>query len=175
MVRRKRQFIDFGFDPGESSHHFAVIITDKNQDEIIIEERFEWENEAEIANANAKSPVVKVRLDRYRWKRIAEVIREQFNKKIRAAGHRSVAWKTNQRVSSLTSLPTGPVWSRRNAGGSIRLLTPLLPGKTWERTGVGERLSKLLSRKTPSRRCPASGSWRSRNQSYCLRKTKLTR
>jgi len=96
MVRRKRQFIGFGFDPGESSHHFAVIITDKNQDAVIIEERFEWEGEAEIANANAKSPVVKVRLDRYRWDRIAEVVRDQFNKKIRGAGHRSIAWKTNQ-------------------------------------------------------------------------------
>jgi len=96
MARRKRQFIGFGFDPGESSHHFVVIIQEKAEDPVNIEERFEWEGETETVAANAKAPVVKVRLDRYRWDRIADVVKGQFNKKIRAAGHRSVSWKANQ-------------------------------------------------------------------------------
>ena len=94
MVRRKRQFVGFGFDPGESSHHFAVMIPEKEDAQVAIEERFAW-NDVTEAVAAAKSPVVKVRLDRYRWERIAEIARGQFNAKIRAAGHRSVSWKTD--------------------------------------------------------------------------------
>ena len=89
MVRRKRQFIGFGFDPGESSHHFAVIIPEKEEDPVTIEERFEWNDELEAAADAARPSLVKVHLDRYRWGRIAEAARGQFNKKIRAGGHRS--------------------------------------------------------------------------------------
>jgi len=95
MVRRKRQFVGFGFDPGESSHHFAVMIPEKEEDPVTIEERFEWNDETE-AVATSKAPVVKVRLDHYRWERIAEIARGQFNGKIRSGGHRSVSWKTDQ-------------------------------------------------------------------------------
>ena len=94
MVRKKRQFIDFGFDPGESSHHFAVIVSEEPQDPVVIEERFTWKEEKEPANG--KLPVIKIRLDQYRWDRIAESARSQFNKRIREAGHRSVSWKTDQ-------------------------------------------------------------------------------
>jgi hypothetical protein len=45
MVRRKRQFIGFGFDPGESAHHFAVIIPEREKDPVTVEERFEWNDE----------------------------------------------------------------------------------------------------------------------------------
>ena len=99
MVRRKRQFIGFGFDPAESSHHFAVTVPEKAGEPVIIEECFEW-NDGE-AIAATKPPVIKVSLDRYRWDRIAEAAREQFNKRIRAAGHRSVSWK-NGRSNILT-------------------------------------------------------------------------
>lgn len=95
MVRRKRQFIGFGFDPGESAHHFAVIFPEKAEDAVTIEERFEWNDELEAAAA-ARPSLVKVHLDRYRWGRIAEAARGQFNNKIRSGGHRSVSWKTDQ-------------------------------------------------------------------------------
>jgi hypothetical protein len=96
MVRRKRQFIGFGFDPGESAHHFAVIFPERDEDPVTIEERFAWNGEAEAIADDAKRPIVKAYLDRYRWGRIAEVVRGQFNKKIRSDGHRSVSWKTDQ-------------------------------------------------------------------------------
>jgi hypothetical protein len=49
MVRRKRQFIGFGFDPGESAHHFAVIIPEKEDDPVTIDERFEWNDELDFS------------------------------------------------------------------------------------------------------------------------------
>jgi len=96
IVRRKRQFVGFGFDPGESSHHFAVMIPEKEGEPVIIEERFEWKDKVETNSDSAKTPLVKVCLDLYRWERIAEVARGQFNKKIRSDGHRSVSWKTDR-------------------------------------------------------------------------------
>lgn len=96
MVRRKTQFIGFGFDPGESVHHFVVLFPEKDDDPVTIEERFEWNDTLEAVADTARPPLVKVRLERYRWERIAEAARAQFNQKIRSGGHRSVAWKTDR-------------------------------------------------------------------------------
>jgi len=101
MVRRKRQFIGFGFDPGESSHHFAVIPPKDTDAPVLIEERFESEasvaavaeSPGHPAGSPGRSAVVKARLDPYHWERIAAPVREAFNKRIRASGHRSVSWK----------------------------------------------------------------------------------
>ena len=94
MVRRKPQFIGFGFDPGESSHHFAVIIPVKDGEPVVIEEHFEWKDKD--SPEVARSSVVKARLEQYFWERISEAARGQFNKRIRAAGHRSVSWKQDR-------------------------------------------------------------------------------
>ncbi len=95
MVRRKRQFVGFGFDPGESAHHFAVILSERDE-AVAIEERFAWNDGPDAVEDAGRSPVVKVRLDRYRWERIADAAGGQFNTRIRAGGHRSVAWKTDR-------------------------------------------------------------------------------
>jgi len=91
IAKRKRQFIGFGFDPDESTHHFLVHIPAGKQELVKIEEHFEWNND-EVAGSS-KPPIIKVELDKYRWERIAEAAREQFNKRIRASGYRSVSWK----------------------------------------------------------------------------------
>ena len=96
MVRRKRQFVGFGFDPGESAHHFAVILPEREEDAVTVEERFAWHDGSDAIEGAGRSLVVKVFLDRYRWDRIADAARGQFNARIRANGHRSVAWKKGQ-------------------------------------------------------------------------------
>ena len=93
-VRKKSQSVDFGFDPNESSHHFIVKIPVEGN--VTIEERFAWE---EDLNKQPRASVVKAELEDYRWNRIAEAAREQFNKRIRASGHRSVSWrKDNENI-----------------------------------------------------------------------------
>ena len=96
MVRRKRQFVGFGFDPGESAHHFAVILPEREEEAVTVEERFAWNDGSDVVEGAGRSLVVKVSLDRYRWDRIADAARGQFNARIRANGHRSVAWKKGQ-------------------------------------------------------------------------------
>lgn len=91
IAQRKRQFIGFGFDPGESAHHFVVHIPNGEENPVIIEEHFEWNTEDSVAPP--KPPIVKAELDPYRWGRIADVAKEQFNKIIRSTGHQSVDWK----------------------------------------------------------------------------------
>lgn len=90
-MRKKKRFLGFGFDPGESLHHFAVVIPEDENTAVIIEERFVWGSEGE--SENPKDPSPKAVLDRYRWERIAEAAQAQFNTRIRTAGHRSVPWK----------------------------------------------------------------------------------
>ena len=94
IARKKRQFIGFGFDPGESAHHFVVHIPEGEQKPVAVEEHFEWNGGETVAPP--KPPIVKVELDHYRWGRIADATRDQFNKRIRAAGHRPVDWKTGK-------------------------------------------------------------------------------
>lgn len=94
IARKKRQFIGFGFDPGESAHHFVVNISGEEQNPVIIEEQFEWNGEDNVAPL--KAPIVKVELDHYRWQRIADAAKEQFNRRIRNAGFRSVTWKNRE-------------------------------------------------------------------------------
>jgi len=62
MARRKRQFIGFGFDPGESAHHFAVIFPERTEDPVTIEVRFEWSDELDAVTDAARPSLVKVRL-----------------------------------------------------------------------------------------------------------------
>ena len=91
IATKKRQFIGFGFDPRESVHHFVIRIPNEGQDPIRIEEHFEWNTKDTISPP--KDAVLKVKLDPYRWGRIADAAKDQFNRRIRAAGYRSVAWK----------------------------------------------------------------------------------
>jgi hypothetical protein len=94
IARKKRQFIGFGFDPDESAHHFLVHIPVGKQNHVTIEEHFEWN--AEEALTPPKPPIVKVELDHYRWERISDAAKDQFNKRIRTSAHRSVAWKNGK-------------------------------------------------------------------------------
>lgn len=87
----KRQYIGFGFDPGESAHHFVVRIPDEEKAPVIVEEHFEWMGEKD--DPSQKKPIIKIKLDQYRWERIAETARNMFNKRIRLAGQRSMTWK----------------------------------------------------------------------------------
>ena len=90
-MRKKASYIDFGFDPGESAHHFAVIIPDNETEHVTIEERFDWG--ADNASQVTRESAVKAILERHRWDRISSQVSVHFNKRVRAAGHSSVWWK----------------------------------------------------------------------------------
>jgi hypothetical protein len=83
----------FGFDADESPYHFAVIV---ERDQIVIEERF-----GSITPAETEPPRVPVRkatLDGYRWTRIADVAKAEFNRRLQAAGTRLGSWSEGETV-----------------------------------------------------------------------------
>lgn len=87
---RQREIFDFGFDPEESPHHFAVTMGDK----VTIVEHFLWLTDEDTPVAKEPSP--KAVLDRYRWSRIENTVAEVFNQRMREAGQRPVRWKEGE-------------------------------------------------------------------------------
>jgi hypothetical protein len=86
--------LGFGFDPDESPYHFAVRIPRAATQPVVIEERFVWEDAA--VPEGARAAAVKAHLDPYRWSRVADAARVQFNQRLRADGLRTAAWKVGE-------------------------------------------------------------------------------
>jgi len=91
MAKRKaRNTLGFGFDPEQSPHHFAVIV-ERGEHDITIEERFIWD---EVSDDQAATPEASAKavLDAYRWARVAPMVAETFNARLRAAGLPTATW-----------------------------------------------------------------------------------
>jgi hypothetical protein len=95
-MAKERTVLGFGFDPMESPAHFAVDIHSGADEPVVIEERFAWSQEAD--EATARQPVVKVVLDRYRWSRISETARGQFNRRLKDLGTKTGQWKEGENL-----------------------------------------------------------------------------
>lgn len=80
----------FGFEPKRSPYHFAVHLDSGDEGLVSIEERFACEDAAE-----GRSPSLKVVLDAYRWSRIAEQLRANFNKRLRNDGFPTAKWTSS--------------------------------------------------------------------------------
>jgi hypothetical protein len=92
MARSKtKALLGFGFDATESEYHFAVVMPRDARMHVTVEERF---TAGASADPEATRPAVaKAYLDTYRWSRIADVVRAQFNKRLRDAGLPTAQWK----------------------------------------------------------------------------------
>ncbi|MGI8550613.1 MAG: DUF3780 domain-containing protein [Dehalococcoidia bacterium] len=91
--------LGFGFDPAESPYHFAALIPRDVAGAIIIEERLAWEEGKTVVDEpaeTAREAHAKAILDPYRWSRIAEVARAQFNRRLKDDGKRASAWKSGE-------------------------------------------------------------------------------
>ncbi len=84
---------DFGFDPGEAPYHFAVVTGKGESADVRIEERFEVDADATLG---LREPNTKVVLDAYRWSRIADAARAEFNQRLDAHGRRPAAWRSSE-------------------------------------------------------------------------------
>ncbi len=80
---------DFGFDPAQSPHHFAVAT---QGDLVLFTERFAHGEEAD--GPDAPQPALKAQLDAYRWSLVAETAAKAFNARLRAEGKRAAAWRS---------------------------------------------------------------------------------
>ena len=89
-MRKPADIFGFGFNPTESRHHYVVIIPLDEHGTVMIEERFIWGIPS--PDEPTRSPSPKALLDDYRWSRIADTVRQQFNKRLRETGLPAAKW-----------------------------------------------------------------------------------
>src|ERR687891_142563 len=87
----------FGFCPQESVHHFVVNIPESRREEVLISEHFTYD-EAEGRAAQTFSPAqadgrLRVVLARTKWNAIADEVRVEFNRRLKAQGLKTGQWK----------------------------------------------------------------------------------
>jgi len=83
--------LGFGFDPRRTEHHFALLLPQQREGDVAIEERFSYGRDAEIDGA--RLPVPKASLDWYRWGRIADTARVEFNKRLKQLEMKPGQWR----------------------------------------------------------------------------------
>jgi len=99
MAKRKSHLTyGFGFDPAQSPHHFLVDVRNDAGD-VTISECFVWgdsqDGDSQGGDIDVPAPSAKATLDAYRWARIAPVVSEAFNARLRLAGMRTASFSAH--------------------------------------------------------------------------------
>jgi hypothetical protein len=88
----------FGFEPDESAAHFLVHIPAGSTLPVEISEHLSWDAErvqySAHCGAEREDGQMRCRLPRSKWNDIAEVVRAEFNSRLKKLGKRPGKWKT---------------------------------------------------------------------------------
>lgn len=79
----KEQALGFGYIPEETKHHFLVRIPRSKSKEVVIYERFEWDN-SEVQGSGIEEKNLKVVIKREKWDAVKSVIEKEFNRRLNA-------------------------------------------------------------------------------------------
>lgn len=93
----KKQYEGFGFAPEESAHHFRVLIPPGSQQDVLVTEHFSYDPISPTQTPSFSQNVdgqLKVVLPRIKWNAIADEVRVEFNKRLKALGIKPGRWKT---------------------------------------------------------------------------------
>lgn len=74
-------YFGFGFDPLESENHFYVVIPKEANAEVEIYERFHWDANAQKITGK---DILKLRISRYKWTKLAGDVTAEFNARLKA-------------------------------------------------------------------------------------------
>lgn len=77
----KKGYIGFGYNPMESENHFYVDIEDAKQGDVLIYERFKWDD-AEKQKIHGKD-ILKLRISKYKWGKLQKDMAAEFNKRLK--------------------------------------------------------------------------------------------
>ncbi len=93
----KPKIYDFGFNPDETHHHFAVLVPAMKIDpNVYIFEYCEWsetKDRKQFMFEMEQDPACRVAMARDKWKRIAEDVKAEFNKRLRNLCFKTAKWK----------------------------------------------------------------------------------
>ena len=100
-TKAKPAYLGFGFNPSESSHHFLVTLPGKKKDEFVyVTEHLSYDEEEgrrELSFAlGQEDNKVRVVLPLAKWERIAEVLKAEFNQRLKKNGVKSGRWKVGR-------------------------------------------------------------------------------
>ena len=79
----KKASYGFGFVPAESQHHFLVFIPKKQDENVIIYERFQWDEEGDNQKIDLINDRPKARITKHKWKKIEDALRTEFNERLK--------------------------------------------------------------------------------------------
>lgn len=95
MAERK-EAIGFGYVPSESQHHFLVLIPRSQDGNVIVYERFRWEEGVDNQNIDFNNDKPKVEISKYKWKLIEDTLRIEFNERLKKENIQAGKWKVGQ-------------------------------------------------------------------------------
>lgn len=88
----------FGFDPDTSAAHFLIFIPGGSTHPVEISEHLSWNPEritlSQHYGVEREDGQVRCRLPRVKWNEMAEVLRAEFNGRLRREGSKPGRWKT---------------------------------------------------------------------------------
>jgi hypothetical protein len=89
----------FGFEPSVSEHYFQVSISSSKVGEVQISEHMswhkgEWDKKIRAVKSDTDERL-RVILSREKWDAIADVVKEEFNRRLRLAGQKRGSWKAS--------------------------------------------------------------------------------
>ena len=93
----KYTYDGFGFCPQETTHHFRVYVPAGNTRDVLISEHFTYDAESADKPGSLSDHhdgQLKVVLPRSKWNAIADEVRVEFNKRLKAHGIKAGRWKT---------------------------------------------------------------------------------
>jgi hypothetical protein len=96
----KRKSIGFGFAPAESEHHFLVTLPPASSESVYLSEHVQWDNsdarrELSFALGTADA-AIRVVLPRPKWEAIADTVRVEFNRRLKAQNRKTGKWQRGQ-------------------------------------------------------------------------------
>lgn len=93
----------FGFDPSESAAHFLVFVPAGSTLPVEISEHLSWNAERiaqSVHYSERPDGQVRSRLERPKWNAIADVVRAEFNTRLKKEGKRPGRWKAGYNTLS---------------------------------------------------------------------------
>ncbi len=99
VVIKETDYTGFGFRPAESTHHFRVHIPAGSQRDVTISEHYTFDDTRKLPEqtgsfSDAYDGQLKVVLARVKWNGIAEEVRAELNRRLKASGIKTGKWKT---------------------------------------------------------------------------------
>ena len=100
MTTKQRMSEGFGFIPQETEHHFLVTILPSKKDQVYFSEHFSWEEDQgqrliNLAPGN-EDDKLRVILPRHKWDAIADLLQDDFNRRLKKNGLKTGRWKVGQ-------------------------------------------------------------------------------